>query len=65
MITSFFLAGCSSSGDRLKADETTTVSKIGEDICFQVPDVGNYPLSLIAINPQRNAAAKVVSNGLT
>ncbi|WP_329957385.1 putative T6SS immunity periplasmic lipoprotein [Gibbsiella quercinecans] len=53
------MAGCSGSGDRLKADETTTVSKIGEDICFQVPDVGNYQPSLIAINPRGTPPQKL------
>ncbi len=48
----FFLSGCPGSGDRLKADETTTVSKIGADICFAVPNTGNYQPSLIAINPR-------------
>lgn len=52
LITSiFFLTGCPGSGDRLKADETTTVSKVGENICFSVPDAGNYQPSLISINP--------------
>jgi len=44
------LTGCPGSGDRLKADETAAVSKIGENICFQVADAGSYQPTLIAIN---------------
>lgn len=55
----FLLAGCPGSGDRLKADETTTVSKVGENICFQVPDARNYRPSLIAINPRGTPAQKL------
>lgn len=46
----FFVTGCPGAGDRLKADETTTVNKIGDNICFYVPNATNYQLSLIAIN---------------
>ncbi|WP_017803113.1 putative T6SS immunity periplasmic lipoprotein [Winslowiella toletana] len=48
----FALTGCPGSGDRLKADETTTVNKVGSDICFLVPDAEDYQPTLIAINPR-------------
>lgn len=54
-----FLAGCLGSGDRLKADETAAVSKIGENICFQVPDAGRYQPTLIAINPRGTPPQKL------
>lgn len=48
----FFLTGCPGRGDRLIADETTTVSRQHENVCFYVPDAKNYRVSLIAINPR-------------
>lgn len=48
----FALTGCPGSGDRLKADETTTVNRVGSDICFLVPDAKDYQPTLIAINPR-------------
>lgn len=53
------LTGCPGSGDRLKADETAVVSKIGENICFQVPDAGSYQPTLIAINPRGTPPQKL------
>lgn len=50
------LAGCPGAGDRLIPNETATVSKAGEDICFQVSDARNYHASLIAINPRGTPA---------
>lgn len=65
LVTSiFFLTGCPGSGDRLKADETTTVSKVGADICFQVPKAENYHPSLIAINPRGTPAQNLSATDL-
>lgn len=52
MALMLILAGCPGRGDRLKADETTVVSKQGEDVCFFVPDAKNYQPTLISINPR-------------
>ncbi|WP_370446953.1 putative T6SS immunity periplasmic lipoprotein [Serratia sp. MYb239] len=46
------LSGCPGTGDRLTSDETATASKVGEDVCFQVPDSKDYQPSLISINPR-------------
>jgi hypothetical protein len=54
-----FLSGCPGSGDRLKADETTTVSKVGAEVCFDIPDASDYQPSLIAINPRGTPPQKL------
>lgn len=59
ILSAFLLTGCPGAGDRLKADETTTVSKAGEDVCFQVSDAKGYQPSLIAINPRGTPPQKL------
>ncbi|WP_345827489.1 putative T6SS immunity periplasmic lipoprotein [Erwinia sp. HDF1-3R] len=55
----FFLTGCPGSGDRLTADETTTVSQTREDVCFVVSNAANYQPSLISINPRGTPPQKL------
>ncbi len=49
---SIALTGCPGQGDRLKADETTSVMKEGDNVCFVVPDARDFQPSFIAINPR-------------
>lgn len=51
-LTLLMLTGCPGEGDRLYPDETTQVSRMGEDICFRVPDAQDYQPIFIAINPR-------------
>ncbi len=44
------LTGCP--GDRWRFDEEATVSTMGDNVCFTVPDAGNYQPVDIAINPR-------------
>lgn len=46
------LTGCPGQGDRLKADETTTVLKEGDNVCFVVPNARDFQPSYIVINPR-------------
>ncbi|QKJ87263.1 hypothetical protein PMPD1_2318 [Paramixta manurensis] len=53
LISSILVTGCPGIGDRLQPDETTSVSKIRDEICFLVPNSRDYQPIFIAIN-QRN-----------
>lgn len=46
------LTGCPGSGDRLTPDEKATVIMMADNVCFEVPDAGDYQPADIAINPR-------------
>lgn len=46
------LTGCPGAGDRLRADEKATATKVGDSICFAIPDAEDYQPVNIAINPK-------------
>jgi hypothetical protein len=46
------LTGCPGIGDRVDPDEEVIVTKIGDNVCFSVPDAGDYQPVNIAINPR-------------
>lgn len=44
------LTGCPGSGDRIRFDETTQVSRVGKDVCFRVLNSQGYQPAIISIN---------------
>ncbi|MDF7680991.1 hypothetical protein PT300_10535 [Enterobacteriaceae bacterium ESL0689] len=46
------LTGCPGPGDRMRFDETTQVTKQGENVCFYVNNAQDYQLADIGINPR-------------
>ncbi|MCU5773104.1 hypothetical protein N5923_09880 [Erwiniaceae bacterium BAC15a-03b] len=57
LISLLALTGCPGSGDRLKADETTSASMTENGVCFQITNAEDYQPSFIAIN-QRGTPPK-------
>ncbi len=46
------LTGCPGPGDRFIPNETTSVSKQGENVCFSIADAQDYQPADIGINPR-------------
>ncbi|MFB0713971.1 putative T6SS immunity periplasmic lipoprotein, partial [Buttiauxella noackiae] len=46
------MTGCPGSGDRLRPDEEATVIRVGDSLCFGVPEAEDYQPADIAINPR-------------
>ena len=55
----FLLAGCPGQGDILQPDEITTVQKTGHNICFLVPDAGEYQPTILTIGLRDKPADKM------
>lgn len=52
LVSLVMLTGCPGTGDRLRPDEEAIVTQGGGDLCFGVPDAGDYQPANIAINPR-------------
>ncbi len=59
----FTLTGCPGQGDRLQADEITTVQKSGNNLCFLVPDAGEYQPTILTIGQRNKPAEKMWRSG--
>jgi hypothetical protein len=46
------LTGCPGIGDRVDPDEESTVTKMGDNVCFSVSDAEDYQPVSIAIDPR-------------
>lgn len=67
------LTGCPGSGDRLRFDETTQVSRVGKDVCFNIINAQDYQPAIISINPRHTPSREkeftdnpelLIANGL-
>jgi len=52
LIFSSLLGGCHLFGDYIPPDETTTVTKTDNGLCFAVPNAGDYRPATIRIRPR-------------
>jgi hypothetical protein len=52
LVSLVIMTGCPGSGDRLRPDEEATVTRVGESLCFGVPEAEDYQPADIAINPR-------------
>lgn len=53
LLSIFLLSGCPGQGDRLTPSETTSVKRVSNEVCFDVPNPGDYQPSIIIIAPRK------------